>query len=556
MNLCDLSGPFHEQCVKGGLYAPGRLNGASGRQLKKQIAELAIEHGINVKTAIYHLFNKIDSPLKCSCGTLLKAYSVRKIQKNCSPKCAGSNLETLSKRENTNLKKYGSGSPAGSAVVQELIKKSNLQKYGVPSTLMLPIVKEKIARTNLQKYGNTNPAKSPQIIDQIKQTHANRTPVQRLAEQISRRNTNLQRYGYEYPQQMKSARDKSSAINRASFVENGLPEVFQRLQEEYEVLPMFLASSWSGTDTRYQWVHAKCGKEFLAAGNVSRGIRCPYCKTKSRVQTTVESFCEDPFEPENRSVLAPYEIDVFVKSKNVGIEVNGIFWHHDRRPNLPLVKKTELAEARGIKLLHFWDFEVSNKPKIVKQIIESKTGHSTRYFARKMTIRKILTPEARKFFNENHLSGFAQASTTYGMFNGDLLCSALSVSKPRFSKEYDLEIVRFASAGCTVVGGLSKFLAQIKRDFGDVSIMTFADRRISCGAAYKAVGFELIAKTAPNYFYFKGGLILSRYAAQKKKLKTLLPNFDEALSEYQNMINHGFLRCFDSGSLKFALPRT
>lgn len=48
----------------------------------------------------------------------------------------------------------------------------------------------------------------------------------------------------------------------------------------------------------------------------------------------------------------------------------------------------------------------------------------------------------------------------------------------------------------------------------------------------------------------KLGVILSRLQAQKYKLSKLLKNYDENLTEIENMSNNGFVCIFDSGNIK------
>ena len=67
----------------------------------------------------------------------------------------------------------------------------------------------------------------------------------------------------------------------------------------------------------------------------------------------------------------------------------------------------------------------------------------------------------------------------------------------------------------------------------------------SNGSIYMLLGFELKGYTEPNYYYIKGNEVLSRYKCQKHKLKDLLENYDDTLTEYQNMTNNGYYRIYD-----------
>ena len=56
----------------------------------------------------------------------------------------------------------------------------------------------------------------------------------------------------------------------------------------------------------------------------------------------------------------------------------------------------------------------------------------------------------------------------------------------------------------------------------------------------------------PNYWYYQlsnTNKRWHRYNFAKHTLKTKLNNFDPQLTEYQNMLNHGYERVWDCGNL-------
>jgi len=44
---------------------------------------------------------------------------------------------------------------------------------------------------------------------------------------------------------------------------------------------------------------------------------------------------------------------------------------------------------------------------------------------------------------------------------------------------------------------------------------------------------------------------MSREKCQKHKLKNIIENFDEKLTEQQNMLNHGYRVLYDCGNIKY-----
>jgi hypothetical protein len=112
----------------------------------------------------------------------------------------------------------------------------------------------------------------------------------------------------------------------------------------------------------------------------------------------------------------------------------------------------------------------------------------------------------------------------------------------------DGEMVRFVTKiNCCVVGGFSKLLK-----YSDVKY-SFVDQRIFDGRGYIKNGFKCLYTTQPNYFYTKGVGMESRIKYQKHKLKKIFKDFDENLTEVQNMNNHNFFRIFDCGHLKMVI---
>jgi glycyl-tRNA synthetase alpha subunit len=69
---------------------------------------------------------------------------------------------------------------------------------------------------------------------------------------------------------------------------------------------------------------------------------------------------------------------------------------------------------------------------------------------------------------------------------------------------------------------------------------------------YYKLGFNnMKLNNVINYWWIKNELKLSRYQTQKHKLKNLLKNFDETMTESENLLNNGFYRLFDCGNLTF-----
>jgi len=258
----------------------------------------------------------------------------------------------------------------------------------------------------------------------------------------------------------------------------------------------------------------------------------------------------------NRKIIKPQELDIVIPEKKIAIEVNGYYYHNAFRTedNEYHADKSNRAELAGYQLLHFWDFEINDNFELIKSIISSKLGNNqNKVYARKCKIVEVDKDTEKFFFDENHLSGYAQSKVCYGLMVGDELIFAMSFSKYRFSKSESWEIVRMASKKfTTVVGGMSKLLAHFVREWNPKSILSYADRRISNGNSYEAVGFSKVRTTKFGYYYYKPRTgIIPRQAMMKHKL--VKQGFDPNKTEAEIAKDIGLFKLCDAGHILYEM---
>ena len=218
--------------------------------------------------------------------------------------------------------------------------------------------------------------------------------------------------------------------------------------------------------------------------------------------------------------------------------------------------KTQKCLEKGIQLIHIFQDQWLYKQDIVKDRIKNIIGiYNNRIFARKCTIKEIKAKECNDFLDINHIQGHDNSKIRLGLFYQDQLISVMTFAKPRFNKNYQWQLVRFASKlGTQVVGGASKLLKYFQRNYQPKNIISYADRRYSNGKLYYALGFNFLNNSEPNYWWTNGYIIYPRYQCQKHKLKELLgqQNFNSQLSESENMYNNGYNKIYDCGNMVFA----
>jgi hypothetical protein len=450
----------------------------------------------------------------------------------CSRKCVANSPLTIEKRKQTNLEKYGVEAPAQNRSIVEKMRFSIQSRDKNEKECIV----EKRKQTNLEKYGVEAPAQNQEILDKIK-------------------STNQERYGTDWGLSNPEVKARIRHSNRSK---NEGKHNFQAHLSK-ETLALLNNKEWLVKEY-----------ETKSASQIANEIGCGYLVVLNRLREYgVEKIKQSYFSSKeedmlnemlsvekvirhDRSILQGKEIDLYIPTLKLGIEVNGLFWHSEKMKGKSYhLDKLILATKTGVSLIQFWDFEVKEKFQIVKSMIESKIGKTTKIAARNCVIKQPTKNEEREFFNANHLQGFTNSSFCIGLTYDDQFVSMMSFGKPRFNKYFQVELLRFANKiGHTVVGGASKLFNRRPRG----GIISYCDRRYSVGNLYRNLGMKESGVSSPNYWYTSNFKTLyNRVKFQKHKLEKQLENFDPHLSEYQNMQNNGYERVWDCGNLVFTL---
>lgn len=474
------------------------------------------------------------------------------------------------KKKQKSLLKYGVENVAQSAEIREKMKQTTLERYGVEYSLQSESVREKGKQTSIRKYGCEYGAQSEIIKDKIKSTNIERygckSPAQNRAVLEKMKKTCLERFGVD------------NVFKDEKLIRKNLDKTYDDLKKRFAgiVIPLFSKEEYTGHyhDEVYRWKCVKCGEEFeqkiyntsylknSVSIAVPRCMKCyPFVSGFSREEKEVLDFVKSIYSGEvienDHSIISPYELDIYIPEKHVAIEFDGIYWHTEAqgKDEHYHLMKTEMCKDNGIHLIHIFEHEWNLKQEIVKDRINSVLGvNSNKLQARKCIVKTIESRIANNFLEENHLQGRDHSSIQEGLFFNDELVAVMTFGKPRFSRGYDFELIRFATKiGCHIIGGASKLLNHFRSSHSG-SIVSYADRRYSDGHLYEKLGFSLVGVSKPNYVWMKNNEMLTRYQCQKHRLSSVLGDgFDESESESQNMARNGWNRIYDCGNLVYKL---
>ena len=475
----------------------------------------------------------------------------------CSYHCASNCPDKKSKAKHTCLEKYGVDNPAQSFSIKEKMKQTCLEKYGGFS-FQSEEIKEKIKKTMNDRYGVDYSFQSKDIlekfVDSCQEKYGVNNPFQ--AEEIKekiRQTTNI-KYKTNYYVQSENFKDKMKQTCLEKYgVENysqfHLKDILSNLhsQEWWDSFNSFL-------DVKSELDGKLSDSQIFKRVNQYR----PDWEFKSSIsshhQRIIDLLTDNKIDHETntRKIISPLELDIFIPSKNLAIEINGVYWHSelqgkDRHYHL---NKTLECEKKGIQLLHFWDVEVEQKWDIVSSMILSKCGiYEKRIGARCCKVKEVLNQEEREFLKQNHLQGYRPSTICYGLYFQDELMSLMSFGKPRFNKRVDWELLRFCNKLNTqVLGGASKLFARRPK----CSIISYSDRRYSQGHLYTQLGMILKQENSPSYSYTDDYKVFyNRVKFQKHKLSKFFEMFDPSITEWENMKMNGYDRIWDCGTISF-----
>ena len=474
--------------------------------------EILIEYDLKYtwRERLYMKLHNMKEPYKCDiCGNYTKFINFTTgYLKHCSYKCSNVDPVSNKKREQTNLIKYGCKCVLSNKDIQNQIKLTNIEKYGV-------------------EYHMQNKEKANNVFNIIKELYGGIGNASKYIFE-KQKSTMINRYGVENASQLEYNKEKLRLNCPLIFKENKEKAQFakkSRIINEYSDVVGFTDVCDFKDETG--WIcscpHPECNKckekTYITFSQLYRDRKrdntelctklLPYNASNNK-NTTIELFVQNILNELNieyitgdHSVLGSKELDIFIPSKNIAIECNGIYWHSAKYKNTSYhINKFKDCKIKNIQLLSIWEDWVRNKPEIVKSLIRSKLGiYDVRIGARKCNVKIIKNDKANKFLNENHIQGSSRGGKNivmYGLYYNDELVSVMSFGL----KKNIWELKRFCSKlNWQIIGGAEKLLKNFIKDYNPDKIVSSSSNDISWGNLYKKLGFYSDNIIKGSYWY-------------------------------------------------------
>jgi len=454
------------------------------------------------------------------------------------------------------------------------------EKYGVENVFQSSEIKDKIKKTNQEKYGADFPNQNPVIFNKVKETNLKNLKVQYPTQNPNvlkkQHETNEKKYKNAYSFLNKEVKNKITlTIQKKYGVDNPMQsEIIKKKAIDTKIenlLKKFQIINIISIKNNIYKFKCDCGKEhefeilpvLLYHRLKYKTKLCTICNEINSYNNSgfqielgefIEKNCDFDVIKNDRTLIAPNELDFYITQLKLAFEFNGLYWHNElyKKSNYHYIK-TESCEKNNVQLIQIYEDDWVYKKEIVKSRILNLLGKSKKIHARKCELKLISDNKLlRTFLNENHIQGFIGSKIKLGLYYNEELVSVMTFGNLRKvlgqnSKKDSYELLRFSNKLYTnVVGGASKLFKYFINNYSPDTIISYADRSWSTGKVYTMLGFTFQHKTKPNYHYIINNIRKHRFSYRKDTHKDISEK-----SEHQIMIDKKFYRIYDSGSLKF-----
>ena len=437
---------------------------------------------LSIKDRIYIILNDIQTwPIcKCGCGN-----PINKIQNLYLPHHGNSSHEVKQKKKQNLLLKYNVENPSQLAEVKQKKKDTYQKNYNANHYLQSNIGKINYKKSLQQNYSVENNFQRDDVKNKIKNYWNSHS--------IEKQNIQFQK-------------DKQFHIANYNRIINRL--------SLYNIKPLFTLNDYYGVDRKYLYKFQcdNCYNIFmdhLDDGNIPR---CEICSPKlvdrgiSNLQIHLQQWFQKHhifYKSNCRNIIYPNEIDIYLPNYNIGIELDGIYWHSDlnnKNENYHF-NKTNSCKEKNIQLIHIFENELVFKPQIVYSYLKHLL-HLNKYQIdiNKCVIQLIDIKSKNKFLQKYHIHDTDNSDISIGAFFKKHLIAVMSFTK----NKHNYCLSRFAQISNFDIPNIkTKLLDYFQNYYHPKEIITKIDLRWNNENLYKELGFQIKEISKPNCFYFQ-----------------------------------------------------
>jgi hypothetical protein len=390
------------------------------------------------------------------------------------------NPEIQAKARRTIQNKYGVTAVSKLDWVKEKITNTTVENYGVSRALKLDWVKEKQQNTMLNKYGNRFGINVPSIRQKMEDTYESRTgykhPLDNPEVRKKINNTFLNKYG-SMPAANPEVRKKinntiQKKYHRKHQSQTHYSDEVYVILTERENFIRYIETIPESDRTIYnisKLLNVYWGTVFKYVRHYDLMYMFPN-NDGSLFEKSIVNFIKSlnvNYLLRTRTVIPPYELDVYIPEYNLAIECNGTFWHSttiNKNTNYHY-NKSKLCEEKGIRLIHIFEYEWNNQRQrlILENIIRDALNKNTYNInIKECTYVLDNSQTISKFLRHNCILDNIEYNDTICIYHKDNLLAVL----PIVITNYNIDVIICCNKlGYSLYGDLTDIFKYIRKTF-------------------------------------------------------------------------------------------
>lgn len=422
------------------------------------------------------------------------------------------------KAKTTMMKKYGADCGFHVPGFAEKSEKSCRIKYGAKYAMQSPEIQAKAKQTLVSRYGVDNAIKIPGVIEQIQQQRADH--MAEIVEHI--RQSFIEKYGVANCFQSEEVKAK---IIQSCIDKYGVSHVMQNDEIKSQVCKTM--------NERYGVPWYVMAEQYRNQGNI-------ISKVNRRFGDHLKS-ANIQYKFEHR--INNYSYDIKIINAPTVIEINPTYTHniigcHWKSGLDPLYHRDKVRVANTAELACISIFDWDCWEKIIPMINPSKQQIP----ADELNIYRLTQEAANNFLKEYSVQGsFNKPAYHIGLVKNNTIYQMITISRPRYSKKYTAEIIRWQSnPKYEVLGGYDKLLKFISSDrfYGIDSVVLYFD---------SAKQFDMDLLNSMNYVSDNPPILI--WSKQNKYITDrMFKKFGyNGLHTESELLNNGWLPIYNCG---------
>lgn len=206
----------------------------------------------------------------------------------------------------------------------------------------------------------------------------------------------------------------------------------------------------------------------------------------------------------NRSILKPYEIDLYSSEKKVGIEYNGLYWHSNNFKNKDYhLNKSLLALKNNIYLIHIYEEEFKQDNDRILNFLLNVFTNNILCSVEECEIKEIKNiKDVYNFINRqyrNKFTSFNKINVIYGLYYNNILQNCICFRKK--NKDIWEIIIDFPEIDNKIKSSYKKILESFIKKYKPKQIIISNDFNKYNGSLYVNLNFKLNKNIVPNIVY-------------------------------------------------------